>query len=149
MSDGQSFVLRYELHHDFRSMNFGVVNDNGQLSLNVSKEVGQERDKSRSLDGALVGLLKKLALGSDATNDRELLPVGLGKNGWCVSACCPGISYNWLHTDTNFISPHDRFTRLYLFFPRLEALLPATGQPVILSVRAHVSALSAMKTLNV
>ena len=57
MSDGQSFVLRYELHHDFRSMNFGVVNDNGQLSLNVSKEVGQERDKSRSLDGALVGLL--------------------------------------------------------------------------------------------
>lgn len=73
MSDGQSFVLRYELHHDFRSMNFGVVNDNGQLSLNVSKEVGQERDKSRSLDGALVGLLKKLALGSDATNDRELV----------------------------------------------------------------------------
>ena len=57
-------------------MNFGVVNDNGQLSLNVSKEVGQERDKSRSLDGVLVGLLKKLALGSDATNDRELLPVG-------------------------------------------------------------------------
>lgn len=142
-------MLRYELRDDLRSMNLSVVNDNGQLPLNVPQKMGQKGDKSRGLDRAFVGLLKKLSLRSDTADDRKLFPVGLGENGWRFSPCCPGVSHNWLHADTNFVGPDDRFTHLYLFFPKLEALLPATGRPVILSVPADVFALSAMRIPNV
>ena len=80
-------MLGEEVRNGLRLVNGSVVNDHRDFSLQMTEQVGEERDESRGFDGAFMGLLKELALGGDATDDGELFPVGLGKDDRVSPRC--------------------------------------------------------------
>ena len=139
-------MLGEEVRNGLRLVNGSVVNDHRDFSLQMTEQVGEEGDESRGFDGAFMGLLKELAVRRDATDDGELFPGGLGEDDRGLTACRPGVADDGLHADSDFIGPDDDFTVIYLFFPTLEALLPATHPTAQLCVPLGASPLSAMKS---